>query len=61
MTEKKRAERLPLALALHRSAQEDYDHAEAALRLAATVLDMGRNGVEQMTNGFRDEKEIDGN
>jgi biotin operon repressor len=50
-----KAERLRLALAAHRDAQQEYDQAEAALSLAATVLKMTRVAVEKATTAIKDE------
>jgi len=50
-----KAERLRLALAEHRAAQEDYDNAERALSLATTRLEMTRRAVAQATDAIKDE------
>jgi len=53
--ESEKAERLRLAQAKHRVAQENYDNAEAALSLATTRLEMTRYAVEQATSAIKDE------
>jgi hypothetical protein len=50
-----KAERLRLAQAEHRAAQELYNNAEAALSLATTRLEMTRYAVEQATSAIKDE------
>ena len=53
--ESEKAERLRLAQAKHRVAQENCDNAEAALSLATTRLEMTRYAVEQATSAIKDE------
>lgn len=50
-----RNERLRVALAAHRRAQEDYDRAQAALSYAETILAMTRQEVEQAIEAIKDE------
>ena len=50
-----KAERLRLAQAEHRAAQELYNNAEAALSLATTRLEMTRYAIEQATSAIKDE------
>jgi len=50
-----KAERLRLALAEHRAAQEDYDNAERTLSLATTRLEMTRHAIEQATSAIKNE------
>lgn len=50
-----KAERLRLAMAEHRAAQEHHDNTKRALSLATTRLETTRYAVERATSAIKDE------